>query len=1322
MVISLAFTQAHAADGTWNLYYSPYYDSSAPWSSSNWVDGIVADGADSTATFSNSSGSYSHRVTLDSARTIGNLAFGNPNTDPKYWSLTPSSPASVLTLDVSVGSPSVTVNGNTRALISASLSGTDGLTKLGVGSLNLSGVNSYTGATSINNGLLQFFRPEALYNNDAASWTSENISVASGATLAVSLGTYWANSSNASASAFSVAQTDALLSGLTHSINHNGLQAGSTFAIDTSNNSSAITYDRVIRDSTGIGGGALGFTKIGSYFDQLTLSQVNTYTGPTTVNGGILAISGPGTLGQGGALGVNFSGQVDLGGGTQTVGAVTISSSSNNSRGSIVNGNLVGTSYEIAGGGAVSAGLGGVGVNLSKTGTDTGLLSGMNTYGGTTTVSAGTLQFAKAVSLYGGNESSWTKENVLVASGATLSVNVGGVNDFTIAQSKTLFSNLTTSINNNGLQLGSSFALDTGNATGDTTYDGVIADSTGVGSGALGFTKLGTGKLILNQANTYTGPTKISGGTLKISGAGTLGNTADLVVNSRLDLGGSTQAVGAVTIHGGTIESISNGSLDGTSYLIEHAGWDYGNEYAGTVTAGLGGAGASLNKIGSLATTLSGTNTYTGATIIGGGTLKFAKTASLYNSDMASWTKENISVSNGVTLAVSIGGPGGFSVAQAKTLLTNLTTSIDNNGMKAGARFGIDTTNAVGQTTFDQVIADSTGAGSGSLGLTKLGSGTLVLNQANTYTGSTIISGGNLKISGPGTIGNQGDLIAYSGSNLDLGGSTQTVGAVYSEYGSITNGNLIGTSYTLDGGYHTAGLGGEGANLFVSNAYVYLEGANTYTGITSIYDGVLNLKKSASLYNADMSKWTKENISVSGSGYGAGLIISVGGAGAFTTAQAKTLLSNLTTSIDNNGLTAGSTFGIDTSQASGPVTFDQVIADSTGNGAGALRISVEGSQALVLNQANTYSGNTSLMGGHLKVGHANAIPSGAGKGAVTTQAWSSGDSTLDLNGFDVSINSLAGDGAKIVNDAVGTNKKLTLGSNDPAHSLASFGGQIADNSGTGGTLSLEKIGGSSQTLSGNNTYTGDTTVKAGILNMTGSSTSSLIVSTGGQLILSGTNTGNAIVNAGRLVVGEAPDSGTLVGNVEVNSGGTLGGANIIAGSVTVNSGGTLAPGSSIETLQSGSLNFANHSTYAYELDSGAEALLSADLHQAMGDLNLTGKVNLSLTNLSVTPVAFEPGTIFSLINYIGTWNGGLFTLGASEISDEGTFSRGLNTWKIDYNALSGGVNFNNEYFTGDGSGKFVNITAMTVIPEPSAMLLGALGGLALLRRRRGAIN
>ena len=254
--------------------------------------------------------------------------------------------------------------------------------------------------------------------------------------------------------------------------------------------------------------------------------------------------------------------------------------------------------------------------------------------------------------------------------------------------------------------------------------------------------------------------------------------------------------------------------------------------------------------------------------------------------------------------------------------------------------------------------------------------------------------------------------------------------------------------------------------------------------------------------------------------------------------------------------------------------------------------------------------------------------------------------------------SAAVSGAQTVTLSPGTGEAFTLGS------------QITD---TGGNVnSVIKTGGGTTTLPGTNSYTGTTTVN------------------GGKLLVNGSVTGS--------------------GTVTVSSGGTLGGTGSISGPVIVN--GVLAPGASIESLSSGALTMNGGSGFAYEMNSGAGTAVAADLQQVFGNLALTGTVTLGLTDLASTPGAFAAGTTLSLINYAGTWNGGFFTYGAGVLTNNGTFTAGLNTWRINYDAISGGLNFATEYT----SGHFVTLTA---VPEPGSWLaLGCLiGSGALLRRR-----
>lgn len=237
-----------------------------------------------------------------------------------------------------------------------------------------------------------------------------------------------------------------------------------------------------------------------------------------------------------------------------------------------------------------------------------------------------------------------------------------------------------------------------------------------------------------------------------------------------------------------------------------------------------------------------------------------------------------------------------------------------------------------------------------------------------------------------------------------------------------------------------------------------------------------------------------------------------------------------------------------------------------------------------------------------------------------------------------------------------------------------IGDIIADSTGAGGgNRGLTKLGTNTLVLSNSNTYTGATTV-----------------------------------SEGKLLVNGSTAAGSTVG---VAAGATLGGTGTIGG--TVNVTGSLSPGASIQTLGTGTLSFAASSTLIHELDSSVAASVGSDLVKVTGDLNLTGTVGLSLADIALTDVAFTVGDIFSLINYTGTWNNGLFTLGGNELADEEVFTFGLNTWRISYNDATGGLNYIGEY--AGGSDSFVNLH---VIPEPRAALLGSLGLLMLFRRRR----
>ena len=153
--------QAHAADGTWNpTGFVSGGDGSGLWSTTtNWTGGTVANGAGSLANFSTLDIGVNSIVSLDSARTIGRLQFGDSTGGgSNTWTLNDNgNPLNVLTLNNTGGSgqPRITVN-NQTATVSTILAGTNGVLLTGgtgtaaSATLALSAANTYSGVTTIN--------------------------------------------------------------------------------------------------------------------------------------------------------------------------------------------------------------------------------------------------------------------------------------------------------------------------------------------------------------------------------------------------------------------------------------------------------------------------------------------------------------------------------------------------------------------------------------------------------------------------------------------------------------------------------------------------------------------------------------------------------------------------------------------------------------------------------------------------------------------------------------------------------------------------------------------------------------------------------------------------------------------------------------------------------------------------------------------------------------------------------------------------------------------------------------------------------------------
>lgn len=372
----------------------------------------------------------------------------------------------------------------------------------------------------------------------------------------------------------------------------------------------------------------------------------------------------------------------------------------------------------------------------------------------------------------------------------------------------------------------------------------------------------------------------------------------------------------------------------------------------------------------------------------------------------------------------------------------------------------------------------------------------------------------------------QGASITFSG-DMGIAGGTATGGNPGSQSGTAGSGRGAGTGLFLQGNgtltleqasgeaqtiadeiVDQTGLGGTGANAgawsLVKNGAgtLVLSGANTYSGGTALDAGTLALGNSAAA--------------------GGGAVVAEGGAltlfNDVTIANAVDLLADLTVSVH-----AG------TSGLSGLIDGDS-------------RLTKTSSGALILSGANTYAGGTTVNGGVLRIAGAGTL------GATSSETQIAGGE-LDLGGT-----TQTQDGGLVVTGGAMTNGTFTS-----ADTFDLQRGTVS--AALAGAGAATKSGSGTVHLSGTNTFTGATTVDAGLLHIAsgGSIASSASTVTGGGLVVNGT-----------------------AGSVNI-VGGFLGGAGTV-GVTTIGAGGALSPGNSIGTLTvDGGLSFADGSVYVVEI-------------------------------------------------------------------------------------------------------------------------------------------
>ena len=765
------------------------------------------------------------------------------------------------------------------------------------------------------------------------------------------------------------------------------------------------------------------------------------------------------------------------------------------------------------------------------------------------------------------------------------------------------------------------------NQATDTTYAGIIRDLNGVVSSGNGtaFTKTGSGTLTLSGNNTYSKNTTVSGGTLEVSGALYSGGTHS----------GSSFTVGAA----GTLDVTGAGSLGSGAVFgvnIANSGTiNYNSTTDQEISGIISGTGV-LTKDNSSTLTLSGANTYSGNTTVSGGTLQIGGAGKL-QTDATGFYSGDIAIASGATFQYS------------------------SSASNTAARY------------------DGTISGDGTL--IKDGSTSTLRLQGTTSVANIEINQGTLRVQGNvdalggagttvtiGASGSENAILQYAGSNLTYTTKAAiVVGAGSTGTKTILNGgtnNVENTTITLeddviidDSGTFTLGgvISGTGGLTKTNSGTTTISVTNSYTGLTTVNEGTLVI----------------DNSTGSARNFGAGDIEINNGATLQTTSTGggQTRLQSRTITFGSSG---GNTIDIGGGNTRvGGTTFVTTGGSTNFITGAAIDISTsaiynvsDGTDDVDLQVSSIIqrSGITKNGNGTLSLTNTNNLQSNA----ININA-----GTLEIAGAGKLINGGSDYSANINND--GIFKYNTTASQ-------SFASIIS------GTGAIEKDNTSTLTLTGANSYSGNTTI----------------------------NNGTLIING---------NQGSATGSMTINVSGTLGGSGTIGASLlTVN--GVIAPGNSPGTLATGSQLWNDGGSYLWEINASNDAGGTIGTDPGWDWLDITGTLDLSLLSTGGFTIDIDSLTSGNI---------------AGDAVGFDTWTKG-NPGDVDYSftiatASSGITGFDADNFTLDSSG-FSNapswdwqivlsgsdlVLEAYAVPEPSSTALLGLGGLALmLRRKRSA--
>ncbi|MEA2891646.1 MAG: hypothetical protein QOI05_2439, partial [Bradyrhizobium sp.] len=797
------------------------------------------------------------------------------------------------------------------------------------------------------------------------------------------------------------------------------------------------------------------------------------------------------------------------------------------------------------------------------------------------------------------------------------------------------------------------------NTPGSTTFTGFstagTATITNSGGGLLSFTDssaagsatitTNAGSLTQFFANSDGGNARfITNGSGIVDFSSTAGTDGFNIINTGSIAGSGQYFLGNNILHVG-----GNGDTTTVSGVISACG-------SGNDCTASGSSGGSLFKEGSGTLTLSGVNTYTGATVVGGGTLQIA-------------------------------GAGTLGAATAQLQMLTGTLDLGGTTQVTGelSMFGGSIVNgALNSTNYALgggfISASLTGGGA----VTQDGVGTTTLAAPNTYTGGTAINSGTLEAAhaSGGTI----DALSSGAITINSGGALRssvngTLGNVFTfnngSFGTLSA--AAGTTLTLTGG------------IFLNPDSVTTFGTSADTGTVLVNPAGISPSSSASIVvgggilragsfqlgsalGAIQSTTVNAGATLDLNDFSAA-IHNLGGAGSVVTGTFGntnlSLVVDPTTSSEFSGVISGagkvSVTGGGTTILSGDNTYSSgtsIMVATTlqiGNGGttGSIVGNVADGGALVFNRSNTnsFAGVISDFSGDGPASAGSLVQSGTGTTILTANNTYSAGTTINAGTLQLGDPSVNGGTTGSILGNVLNNGTFAINRSD----AVAFGGVIS------GTGAFQQLGAGTTMLTAVQTYQGSTTISAGVLALTGTAsiaassgvvanakfdisglsgsasitnlsggsagtvalgnntltltnaagTFAGVISGGGGLVkqgsglftLSGANdyTGATTVAGGNLRV-----NGSVASSVAVQSGATLSGTGSVGGLVTVQSGGTLSAGQSPGTLTLGALNLNSGSMSVFELGSpGVVGGATNDLVNVTGNLTLGGTLSVN---------------------------------------------------------------------------------------------------------------